>query len=165
MTGRDRRLLAYVLAALLVVAVGFGVALTVLGRDASTAAVSTQESATRHEVQRVASAFAANVNTYSSKDLEDYEKRVRPLLTEGFEQSFGRAINGLVAQMRTARLESKGEVLVTGVSQLDRDSATVLVVADADVQTSAGPRARHFRWRVDLAREDGRWLVNDFEPL
>jgi Mce-associated membrane protein len=164
-TARNRRLLAYVLTALLVVALGGAAALLLLGRDASSAVASTQESAARHEVQRVASAFAANVNTYSSQNIDSYEKRVRPLLTDGFEQSFSRAIKGLVAQMRTAGLESRGEVLVTGVSSIDRDSATVLVVADADVQTTAGPRARHFRWRVDLARQDGRWLVNDFEPL
>ncbi len=164
-TGRNQRLLSYGLAALLLVALGCAAVLILRGGGESSSAASTQESAARHEVQRVASAFAANVNTYSSDDIESYEKRVRPLLTDGFEQSFSRAIEGLVAQMRSVGIDSRGEVLVTGVSSIDADSATVLVVADADVETSTGPRARHFRWRVDLARQGGEWLVNDFEPL
>jgi Mce-associated membrane protein len=162
-TGRDRRLLSYGLSAAIVVALTFAVVLAVFGSAGSTVA-STQDSPARQAVQRVASAFAANVNTYSSSDIAGYTQRVRPLLSDEFERSFSRAIQGIVAQMRTAKIQSRGEVLVTGVSTLDQDSATVLVVCDADVNTAVGSRARHFRWEVDLIRRDGRWLVNGFEP-
>lgn len=163
MTVRQTRLLAYGLAAALVVAIAFGVVVSVFGVGSS-AAESTQESAARKEVQRVASAFAVNVNTYSSGRIDGYTKRVRPLLTDSFEKSFSKAIDQIVSQMRSAKISSKGEVLVTGVSSIDRDSATVLVVSDADVSTAAGERARHFRWEVDLVRKNGAWLVNRFQP-
>ena len=164
MTGRQRRLLSYGLSAALLVALAFAAVVTLVGSGGSQAAATTQESVARGEVQRVASAFAANVNTYSSENVDSYAERVRPLLTDKFESSFDDAIKSLLGQLRTFRMESEGEVLVTGVSSIDRDSASVLVVADADVQTSAGDRARHFRWQVDLLRQGGRWLVNDFEP-
>ena len=165
MTGRQRRLLSYGLSAALLVALAFALVFTLVGSGGSQAAASTQESAARGEVKRVASAFAANVNTYSSENVDSYAKRVRPLLTDKFESSFSNAIKSILEQMRNFQIESKGEVLVTAVSSIDRDSATVLVVADADVQTSSGDRARHFRWQVDLLRQGGTWLVNDFEPL
>jgi Mce-associated membrane protein len=162
-TGAHRRLLSYGLSAGIVVALAFAVVLTVFGSGGSTAA-STEDSRLRQQVQRVAAAFATNVNTYSSSDIASYTQRVRPMLSDSFERSFSRAIRGVVAQMRTAKIRSRGEVLVTGVSSLDPDSATVLVVCDADVHTAVGSRARHFRWEVDLIRRDGRWLVNGFEP-
>lgn len=165
MTGRQRRLLSYGLSAALLVALVFAAVLTLVGGGDSRATASTQESQARGEVQRVASAFAANVNTYSSENVDGYAKRVRPLLTDKFGSSFDNAIQSILQKMRSFRIESKGEVLVTGVSSIDRDSATVLVVADADVSTSTGSRARHFRWQVDLARQGREWLVNNFEPL
>jgi Mce-associated membrane protein len=163
MTDRNRRLLSYGLSVAIVLALAGAVLVTVLGNGASSASSSTQESAAREDVQRVASSFAANVNTYSSSDIEGYSERVRPLLTDKFEGSFSRAIQGIVAQMRSAQIESQGEVLVTGVSSVDQDSATVLVVVDADVSTAVGERARHFRWEVDLVRQQSKWLVDGFE--
>jgi Mce-associated membrane protein len=163
-TDTNRRLLSYVLSAALLLALVAAVVVTVVGNQTSSAGGTTQESAAREDVQRVASSFAANVNTYSSDDIESYRKRVAPLLTPRFEGQFSKFLDSLIAQMRSEQLRSKGEVLVTGVSSVDADSATVLVVSDADVSSVGGQRARHFRWEVDLLRQDGRWLVNDFEP-
>ena len=165
MTGRNRRLLSLGLSAALLVALGFAVVMTVLGSAGEPTATSTQDSAERAEVQRVASSFAVNVNTYSAADIDSYAQRVRPLLTDQFVSSFDQAIRGIVSQVKATKLKSKGEVLVTGVSSVDPDSATVLVVSDADVTSSMGAQARHFRWRVDLVREGGKWLVNGFQPM
>jgi Mce-associated membrane protein len=163
-TGRNRRLLSLGLSAALLVALAFAVVMTIVGSAGETTATSTQESARRAEVQRVASAFAVNVNTYSSADIDSYAQRVRPLLTDQFAPSFDQAIRGIVAQVKATKLRSRGDVLVTGVSNIDQDSATVLVVSDADVTSSVGSRARHFRWQVDLVRQNGTWLVNGFQP-
>jgi Mce-associated membrane protein len=162
-TGRNRRLLSLGLSAALLLALAFAVVVTLLD-PGSSAVGSTQESAARKEVQRVASAFAVNVNTYSSDNFDTYTQRVRPLLTEDFGREFNRTMQGLVSQLQSAQLESSGEVLVTGVSSIDQDSATVLVVSDAEVSSAVGSRARHFRWEVDLVRQGGEWLVNDFRP-
>jgi hypothetical protein len=163
-TGRNRRLLSLGLSAALLVALAFAVVMTIVVSAGETTATSTQESARRAEVQRVASAFAVNVNTYSAADIDGYAQRVRPLLTDRFEPSFDQAVKGIVAQVQSTQLRSKGNVLVTGVSSLDRDSATVLVVSDADVSSAVGSRARHFRWQVDLVRQGGKWLVDGFQP-
>jgi Mce-associated membrane protein len=163
-TGRSRRLLSYVLSAALVLALAFAVVVTILD-PGSGGGSSTQDSAARKEVQRVASSFAVNFNTYSSENVDSYTRRMRPLLTDRAEQSFSQAIQSVVTQMRSQQMTSQGEVLVTGVSSIDSDSATVLVVADADVSAASGDLARHFRWEVDLVRQGGRWLVNDFTPV
>jgi hypothetical protein len=164
-TGRNRRLLSLGLSAALLVALAFAVVMTIVGSAGESVATSTQESAQRAEVQRVASAFAVNVNTYSASDVGSYTQRVRPLLTDQFGPSFDRAVSGIVAKAKATQLKSQGEVLVTGVSALDADSATVLVVSDADVTSSVGNQARHFRWQVDLVRQDGKWLVDGFQPM
>ena len=165
MTGRNRRLLSLGLSAALLVALAFAVVMTIVGSAGESAATSTQESARRAEVQRVASSFAVNVNTYSASDVDSYAQRVRPLLTDHFRTSFDRVVRQIVAKAKATQLRSKGEVLVTGVSALDPDSATVLVVSDADVTSSVGSQARHFRWQVDLVRQDGKWLVNGCQPM
>jgi Mce-associated membrane protein len=162
LTRRTLQAVIGVLALLLVV----GTALLVTTRGSSAAEPET-DPALRNEVKRVASSFAANVNTYSAANIEDYRKNVEPLLTPTFAKSFEKSMNDIVKQMKSAELESKGEVKAAGVSSLDADSAVVLVVCDADVTSTHGDRERHFRWRVDLVREgeDGDWLVDEFKPV
>ena len=165
MTGRHRRLLSLGVSAALLVALAFAGVMTIVGTAGEPTTTSTQDSAERAEVQRVASSFAVNVNTYSAADIDNYASRVRPLLTDQFEPSFDQAIRGIVSQGKATKLQSKGEVLVTGVSSVDPDSATVLVVSDADVSSSVGNQARHFRWQVSLVRQNGKWLVDGFQPM
>lgn len=162
LTRKTLQVVIGVLALLLVV--GGALLLTTRG---SSAAEPATDPALRNEVKRVASAFAANVNTYSADDIKSYRKNVEPLLTPTFEKSFSKSMDDIVKQMQSAKLESKGEVKAAGVSSLDEDSAVVLVVCDADVSSTHGDRERHFRWRIDLVRggEDGAWLVDEFKPV
>ena len=51
------------------------------------------------------------------------------------------------------------------MADLDDDSATVLVAHDASVKTTQGDIEHHYRWNVDLVKVDGKWLVDDFEPV
>jgi Mce-associated membrane protein len=60
----------------------------------------------------------------------------------------------------------EGEVLWAGVVDVDEDSATVIAATSGTVanrQTNNQPVARNFRLRLDLVREDGRWLTNDLQ--
>lgn len=70
--------------------------------------------------------------------------------------------------MQTTKLKSDGEVLRTAVAQIDDQSATALVIADAHATSVFGERVRHFRWKVSLVRDPddaNHWLVDDFEAV
>ena len=41
----------------------------------------------------------------------------------------------------------------------------MLVVHDAAVTTTQGNIEHHYRWTVDLVKVDGKWLVDDFNPV
>lgn len=143
-----------------------GAAILLTGRGSS-ATEPAADPAVRNEVKRVASSFAANVNTYSADEVKSYRKDVEPLLTETFSKSFSKSMDDIVKQMKSAKVESTGEVKAAAVSSVDVDSAVVLVVCDADVTSTYGDRQRHFRWRVDLVRDGAGtpWLVDEFKPV
>lgn len=119
----------------------------------------------RSDVVRVAEQFAVSVNNYDASSVKSYKGDVGKLLSTKFRAEFDKAMEDIVSQVEQAKMKSKGEVLASGVSELDDDSARVLVVADAAVKTVYDKRDRHFRWEVSLVKVDGRWLVDDFTPV
>ncbi len=119
----------------------------------------------RADVARVAEQFAVEVNNYDSESIDGYRSSVSRLLSTKFRAEFDKAMQDIVAQVEEAQMDSKGEVLASGVATLDDDSARVLVVADAGVKTVFDERQRHFRWEVALVKVDGAWLVDDFTPV
>lgn len=119
----------------------------------------------RRDVARVAERFAVAVNNYDSTSVDAYKSSVGDMLSTKFRADFDKAMEDIVTQVQEAQMESSGEVLASGVATLDRDSARVLVVADAVAKTVAGERQRHFRWEVSLVKVDGEWLVDDFSPV
>ena len=168
LSDRLRLVLALLLSAALVAGVAAGVVLTAQDTAPSTTAQGgspDDEAAGRRAVQLAAASFAANLNDYSVHDIAGYRKRLLPLLTAGFATSFGLAVDGIVSEVKTTRMTSKGTVVQTAVTSIDDDSATALVVADVHVESALGDRARHFRWRVSLVKQSGSWLVDGFEPV
>ena len=119
----------------------------------------------RSEVVSAAERFAVAVNNYDSDSVDDYQTDVSELLSTKFRSEFQSAMEDIVLQVREAEMSSQGEVLASGVATLDDDSARVLVVADAAVETVADARQRHFRWEISLVKVDGEWLVDDFAPV
>jgi Mce-associated membrane protein len=148
-----------VLALLLVVGVaGVGWGMTELDE-------SRENLETRADVARVAEQFTAQVNEYDAGSVDEYKTSVSRLLSTKFRAEFDQAMEDIVASVQQAEMRSRGEVLASGVATVDPDSARVLVVADAEVETVFDTRQRHFRWEVSLVKVDGRWLVDDFEPV
>lgn len=119
----------------------------------------------RGDVVRVAERFTAQVNNYDNKSIDNYEKTIRPMLSTKFRGEFEKAMKDIVTSVKEAEMTSTGNVLASGVASADKDSARVLVVADADVKTVFDTRNRHFRWQVSLVKVDGSWLVDDFTPV
>lgn len=119
----------------------------------------------RRDVVRVAERFTVQVNNYDSESVDDYKAAVSSMLSTKFSDEFDRAMEDIVKSVQDAQMDSEGSVLASGVASLDRDSAQVLVVADADVKTVFDTRQRHFRWEISLVKVDGAWLVDDFSPV
>ena len=154
-----RTVMALVLAALLVAATAVGIWSLTRLRAAEA------ELDTRADVARVAEQFAVSVNNYDSASIEEYKSSISGLLSTNFRGEFDSAMEDIVLQVRESKMASKGEALASGVATLDDDSARVLVVSDATVETVFGDRERHFRWEVSLVKVDGTWLVDDFTPV
>lgn len=129
------------------------------------AAAAQADETNRADVTRVAEQFMVEVNNYDPQHIRAYERRLSTMLSPKFRGEFKNAMDDIVTQVQHAKLRSKGQVLASGVSSLDPDSADVLVVGDATVKTIYGTRARHFRWDVALVKIDGRWLVDNFTPV
>lgn len=141
------------------------VSLVVAATSARTWAESREDAQRRSAVVRVAEQFTAEVNNYDAETIDDYRSEVGELLTRKFRAEFDQAMEDIVSQVDEAKMTSKGEILVSGVSSLDPDSAEVLVVADAAVTTVFDQLNRHFRWKISLVEVEGRWLVDDFVPV
>jgi Mce-associated membrane protein len=157
--GGPRAAMAAVLVLLLVVAIGVGI----WGFTRLNAAEAELDA--RSDVVRVAEAFMVQFNTYDPESVDEYSASVNDLLSTSAKATFGKELEDITTLIRETELESKGEVHASGVASLDEDSARVLVVADAEATSSAGPVQRHFRWEISLVQVDGEWLVDDFEPV
>lgn len=161
--------LTVVLACALVVALVTGVVLSVQyaqrERPAPASAATAGFEADRREVQEAVAVFAANLNSYSVRDIGGYRARIAPLLTPGFGKSFELAVDNTVSMVKATKMRSDGEVLATAVTSIDARTATAMVVADAEVTSDLGERQRHFRWKVTLVKQGEDWLVDSFTPV
>ena len=119
----------------------------------------------RAAAARVAEQFTVQFNTYQPDSMDSYAESMNALLTTAARTKFESVMEKTVSAMQEAELESEGTVLASAVAHIDRDDATVLVVADAEADSVFGPRQRHFRWEVSLDKVDGEWLVDDFSPV
>lgn len=119
----------------------------------------------RADAARAAERFVVQFNTYQPDQVKDYTKTLDDLLSTSAQTAFSNRIEDITTLITQTKLSSKGDVLASGVASVDRDSARVLVVADAETDSVAGATQRHFRWEIDLVKVDGAWLVDDFSPV
>jgi Mce-associated membrane protein len=119
----------------------------------------------RRTVAQVAERFTVQFNTYQPDDVDGYTESVQQMLSTSAKQAFDNRLSDITKLITSTKLESDGQVLASGVSSLDQDSAEVLVVADAQTDSTAGATQRHFRWEISLVQVDGTWLVDDFSPV
>jgi len=92
--------------------------------------------------------------------------RVAEGATGEFKKQYSRSTEGVLQVLKQEKSVMEGKVLWAGVVDVDQDSATVIAATSGTVaneQTKNQPVARNFRLRLDLVREDGRWLTNDLQ--
>jgi Mce-associated membrane protein len=146
--------LAVVLVALLV-----ALALVVTSRDGS----DEELAAAQREVARAARTEAVAFLTVDHEDMDPLVDAVLAGATGDFAEQYAAQRDTLVSEAVRTEATSTGEVVALGVGDLDDDSATVLVAANSTVtNTRTGPdgQVRYYRLRLDLVREDGRWLTS-----
>ena len=126
--------------------------------------------------------FVLRVNTYGPEDLDDdntlpeYAAGVREVITPKFAVSFDENLTLAEQSVAQAGYARGVELYGTGVESVDEDSATVLVggvitgsYPDSSANAQDGDRVEYepqpFRFKVQLIRTEGSWLVDDFSPL
>lgn len=119
----------------------------------------------RHEVVGVAEQFCLRVDAFNGDDPDAYRKLVTQMLTTKYKKSFDTEFAAIQQLGIQKGQTGKGTVVASGISDMDDDSATVLVVHDNTITSSAGTTQRHSRWTVELDKVDGKWLVDDFTPV
>jgi Mce-associated membrane protein len=119
----------------------------------------------RHEAQAVAEQFSLRMDNINGPDFTAYVKKIQQLLTTKAKTDNKSVFATMAQTYKAAKVTGAGKVLLSGVGDIDADSATVLVAHDATVKTSQGSLVHHYRWSVDLVKVDGKWLVDSFTPV
>ncbi len=122
----------------------------------------------RQAVVSRATDFAVTYNTYEVAEKDDYQKRMKALLTPGYYKQFTTVTNALFDALE-GKDQKSGDAKVLGIAidSIDEDSAVALIAVDASVTTSRSEEAvpRRFRWKVSFANQEGEWLVRQFETI
>lgn len=158
-SARTIRILSTALALVLVAAIGAAVWLGLQVRE------DREKEQERTAAASVASQFALRMDKVDGTKFDDYIKQVNQLLTTKAKAKNTEVFDVMKQSYQAAQVKGSGKVLLTGVANADEDSATVLVVHDADVTTTQGNLKHHYRWTVDVVKVDGSWLVDDFNPV
>ena len=108
-----------------------------------------------------------NLDSLNHASIDADLKLVLEGATGTFKDQFTRAQGDLKSLIVQRKSVSTGTVVQAGIVRADTDTATVLVAVDRTVKdSSAGNGAvAHDRWRVDLEKHGGRWLVSDLQPV
>jgi hypothetical protein len=119
----------------------------------------------RRQATATAEQFALRMDDISGSDFDAYVKRINQLLTTKAKAKNNKTFDVIRKSYTAAKVQGTGKVLISGVADLDSDSATVLVAHDASVKTTQGNLQHHYRWTVDLVKVHGKWLVDNFNPV
>lgn len=132
----------------------------------------------REQVLAAADTFATRFNTYGPDLLDQQGKmpkyaEVGTLMTAKFRTVFDQNVVLAEKTVSETGIARVANVLGTGISQIDRDSATVLIgtTVDSSYPSPDDPKERidfapqRFRYEISLVKVDGSWLVDDLDDL
>lgn len=161
MGARARSLLAGVLVVALVgLAVVIGLVVTSRGT------VDEALGAAQQEVGAAARAEALAFLTVDHRDMGPLIDRVLAGATGEFAEQYASQREQLEREAVRTEATSTAEVVALGVGDLDDDTATVLVAANSRVTntgTASEGEVRYYRLRLELVREDDRWLTSTLQ--
>jgi Mce-associated membrane protein len=87
--------------------------------------------------------------------------------TGSFKDQFVKAKTDLKQVVAQRKTTSAGVIRSSGVIRSDNDTATVLIAVDRTIKdaSTSQPATTTDRWRLDLEKHDGRWLVASLNPV
>jgi Mce-associated membrane protein len=106
---------------------------------------------------------AVNLASLDHRDIQKGLDRVLSGLTGEAKDQWATMAKDVRQSAQKAQSTSTVQEVRAGVVSMDGDSAEVIVAITA-VTTSPSVKQgqpRYYRWRFDLNREDGRWLVSN----
>lgn len=153
---------------LLIVLTAVALVVGLLGLVAWQFAPARGESADRAEVVSRANDFAVTYNTYDVSEKDDYQERMRSLLTPAYYREFAEVTDAVFAALESDD-QSSGDarVLSAAIDSIDAETAIALVAVNAAItnDTEDGAVQRRFRWKVTFTKEGDSWLVSQFESV
>ena len=157
---RAGRWVAGGLVLVLLALVGATAWVVVAGRDE----VDEELTAAQQDVAGAARAEAVAFLTVDHRDMDPLIDAVLDGATGDFAEQYASQRETLTREAVRTEATSTPEVVSLGVGDQDADTATVLVAANSTVTntgTGAEGQVRYYRLRLELVREDGRWLTDD----
>jgi Mce-associated membrane protein len=133
--------------------------------DASTVVSDDGSEELRGELVGIAEQYFVEANTYDFTNVEDYKRRVHPLMTDQNRTTFDKTLGQIGPSFAKVEAHATGTVRQSAVETLDSDSATVMVTGDAKFESTTIKRAYFPRWEVMLRFVDGEWLVDSHTEL
>ena len=122
--------------------------------------------------------FVERFNTYGPDLLDSNQKMpkyaaVGDLMTTKFAKVFADNVGYAEQTVVETGIDRKASVHAVGIASIDQDSATLLVggivefsYPDPDNAEERIPfEPLRFRYEVELVKQDGRWLVDDFDDI
>ena len=165
MLSRGARTALLVLSVVGVLLIAASIALAIIGGQHKSAR-SDLESA-RSDAVTAARQEILNLDSLSAATIDADLGRVVAGATGSFKDQFGKAQAALKQVVAARQTVSTGRILSAGLVRADTDSATVLVAVDRTVKdtSNTGGVVAHDRWKLDLEKHGGRWLVADLQPV
>lgn len=117
--------------------------------------------------ESVASEFVTTFNTYAANELDDYRARIGDLVTDEFDETFLAQLAEAEPGLVESEVSFSGvSVSSTGLTQMDADSATVVVTFTFVVDSATTePATVASRVLVDLSRSGASWVVSDLAEI
>lgn len=161
--GARRGLVLLSLLGVLLLAASVALALVWAGekrsRDHLSQARSDAVAAARQEMLDLDSLSAATIDADLAKIIAG--------ATGSFKDQFVKAKTDLKQVVAQRKTTSAGVIRSSGVVRSDNDTATVLIAVDRTIKDASTlqPATTTDRWRLDLEKHDGRWLVANLNPV
>lgn len=158
--------------ALLLLGLVLGVALVLVNAlDTEAPPVVSDAEQQAHQQIDVTGAATAQVQAFLGIDAENFDEQAQVVLdgaTGTFKQQYADELKSLKKSARKQKSSAEATVLEVAISDIDADTATVLVAADTDVTSEATKgESRTVPWRIQLhmVKEGGRWLTSGLQVV